>query len=110
MNPKDTCARDDCEKVASQSMFCMNHYHLFRRNGVPYRQDELSEMGATNAYEREMRAALEADPPVIVWRKGNAGVFHAVSIDDPHEDHPNHTPRKPKGLRSVDIEFMGEVS
>lgn len=108
--PKGICARSDCGKDATQRGYCMNHYHLFRRNGVPYRQDELSEMGQTNAYERDARAALDADPPVIEWRKIRGGVKVHVSIYDPHADHPNPKPRGSKGLRPIDIEYLGEVS
>lgn len=37
-------------------------------------------------YEMEASAALEANPPVIVWRRKNNGVWVHVSIDDPHAE------------------------
>jgi hypothetical protein len=41
-------------------------------------------MNKANSYCREMDKALEARPPVIVWRKDARGILVAVSIDDPH--------------------------
>lgn len=44
-----------------------------------------SAMGDTpNSYCRDMTEALEADPPVITWRKGKGGVLVPVEIQDPH--------------------------
>lgn len=40
--------------------------------------------GTDNAYVREMDAALEVDPPVIVWEKDSRGILVAVEINDPH--------------------------
>lgn len=45
-----------------------------------------------NAYERQMAAALEANPPVIVWELAPGGIRVPVYINDPHADtgvHPN---------------------
>lgn len=41
--PKEKCARPDCEKDARQWSYCVNHAALFQRNGVPYRRDEIDE-------------------------------------------------------------------
>lgn len=87
--PKGQCGRPDCEKDASQAGFCMNHYHLFRRNGAPYRQDEMFEMQAFNAYEREWEEVLRDEPPVIEWRKTRGGVWVADRVEDPHTDNPS---------------------
>jgi len=108
--PKDPCGRPDCNKEQRELGFCLTHVALFRRNGAPYRQDELAEMRDSNKHQTEMDAALEEDPPIIQWIPNGKGVLVGYVIHDPHEDHPNHKPRKPKGLRSIDIKFMGEVS
>lgn len=39
-----------------------------------------------NAEGARAYAALEANPPVIVWRRKNNGVWVAVSVQDPHSD------------------------
>lgn len=62
-----------------------------------------------NAYEREMAEALDANPPVIVWRKGKGGVMRAVSVRDSYAERESK-PRKPKGLRSIDIEYLEDIS
>jgi hypothetical protein len=49
--------------------------------GVGRRSD-----GTANVYERAMAEALEADPPVIVWRKDKGGVRRAVEVRDPHAE------------------------
>lgn len=41
---------------------------------------------AVNAYERAMTEALDANPPVIVWRKVRGGVKRPVSVRDPHAE------------------------
>jgi len=33
-----------------------------------------------------MDAALEADPPVVVWEKNSHGVWIGVEVYDPHPD------------------------
>lgn len=81
-----TCGRWDCREPQRQWGFCETHGRLFRRNGKPYRQDELFEMDQRNAYERDMDEALEADPPQIVWRKDNHGILRAVSVSDRHAE------------------------
>lgn len=44
----------------------------------------------------KLEAAMEADPPDIVWEHNGHGVQIAVSIRDPHADHPNRRPVKPR--------------
>ena len=39
-----------------------------------------------NAHCREMTAALDANPPVIVWAKDKRGVMVAVEVHDPHAE------------------------
>lgn len=39
-----------------------------------------------NAYERQMEAALNANPPKITWRKGKDGIFRATAVRDPHAE------------------------
>jgi hypothetical protein len=39
-----------------------------------------------NGYELAMAEALEADPPVIVWRKDKGGVKRPVKVKDPHAE------------------------
>lgn len=84
--PKDKCARADCDKAARQWGFCINHSILWRRNGVPYTQQEVAEMHEANRHSQEMDAALEANPPRIRWRKDKHGIMRAVSIQDPHAE------------------------
>jgi len=42
--------------------------------------------GTANAHEREMTKALDANPPVVVWRKRRDGIYVKVSVFDPHPD------------------------
>lgn len=42
--------------------------------------------GTFNIYRTAMDEALEADPPVIEWRKNRRGVYEAVKVLDPHAD------------------------
>lgn len=46
-----------------------------------------------NSYNKEMDAALAADPPSITWEKRN-GVMVAVFISDPHTKKRTHRPRR----------------
>jgi hypothetical protein len=64
---------------------------------------------ARRVYEIEMDMELDANPPVIVWAKNSRGISEAVFIDDPHAETPAK-PRQPKGLRAIDIEYIGEIS
>jgi hypothetical protein len=47
--------------------------------------------------EIAMAKALDANPPVIVWRKRRNGVFEAVSVDDPHTDTNKRFRNEPVG-------------
>ena len=87
--PKDRCARPDCDQEARQWTYCEPHGRLFRRNGTPYRQDEIDEQRAANKYEQEMDEALAARPPVIVWVPNRRGVSKAVVLYDPHTERAN---------------------
>jgi len=40
----------------------------------------------TNRYEYEATVALNANPPVITWRRKNNGVWVATSVHDPHAE------------------------
>jgi hypothetical protein len=98
--PKGPCARTDCTKVATQAEYCMNHYHLFRRNGVPYRQDEISEQQAKNTYEQHWDEVIAANPPQIKYvRRGM--VWFAASVNDPHAEH-ERAPRSPQQERKTE--------
>lgn len=85
--PKEVCGRPDCTEPKRQWGFCVNHSILFRRNGVPYRQDEIDDMAAAEQWEREMDEALAADPPVVVWRLDPfRRVLVHTHIHDPHTE------------------------
>lgn len=85
-----TCGRPDCSQPQRQWGYCETHGRLFRRNGRPYRQDELFEMDQRNAYEREMDEALQTDPPVIVWRLDPVRKIQVpVHIYDVHTERSN---------------------
>jgi hypothetical protein len=65
---------------------------------------------ATNNYEREMAKVLEANPPVIVWQLDPVKKVQVpVYISDPHAERESK-PRKPKGLRPIDIEYLEDIS
>lgn len=88
--PKEPCKRPDCDKPMRNWGYCTNHANLWRRNGTPYRRDEIDEIQAGNKYEREMDEALAADPVVIGWvLHPRRRVMVHISIYDPHQDHPN---------------------
>lgn len=53
-----------------------------------------------NVHTDAMDALLEKQPPHIVWRKNNRGVWVHVSINDPHTERP--------WLRNLD--YLGEAS
>lgn len=68
-----------------------------------------AETETDNAWVKAMDAALEANPPVIIWRKNSHGVREAIYVDDPHAEREPKD-RRPKGLRDIDIEYLGEIS
>lgn len=84
--PKPRCGRPDCDRDARQFGYCPNHAALLDRNGTPYTHEEVAGMHAANRHEQEMDAALEKNPPVIVWRKDKHGIQRAVSVKDPHAE------------------------
>lgn len=47
-----------------------------------------TEPGVKNTYETEMDAALNAEPPVIVWEPNGSGILVAVEVRDPHTTRP----------------------
>lgn len=107
--PKPPCGRPDCDKPSRQWGYCPNHAALFDRNGMPYTQEEAAGMREANRHEQEMTEALEADPPVIDWVPDGRGVLVGHVIRDPHAERESK-PRKPKGLRSIDIEYLEDIS
>lgn len=64
------------------------------------------EINPDNLEIQAMDAALEADPPIIRYRKNNHGVMVAVSIDDPHQDVPNkpRPDRTKRLLKTIGVE------
>lgn len=71
-------------------------------------------MNRPNSYRREMDKALEARPPVIVWGKGPGGIKVAVSVVDPHVDHPGRArrrrpPEPVEPFRPEDIDYIDYV-
>jgi hypothetical protein len=52
---------------------------------------------------------LAEHPPQIIWRKNSHGVREAIYVDDPHAEREPKD-RRPKGLRDIDIEYLGEIS
>ena len=93
-----TCARPDCSGEARDRGYCIRCSALVRRWAVPYRRAEQMEELAGNSYAREMTEALEADPPVIVWRH-RKGVQVAVHVHDPHTTVPK---------RHDELTYIGE--
>jgi hypothetical protein len=108
--PKPRCGRPECGKQSRQWGYCPNHAALLERNGTPYTREEVAGMHAANRHEQEMDAALAANPPVIVWQFDPiAKVQVAIYIQDPHAERESK-PRKPKGLRPIDIEYLEDIS
>jgi hypothetical protein len=62
-----------------------------------------------NAYMHDMDRALEANPPDIGWRRKHNGVWVHTYINDPHAETVSK-PRRPKGLRDIDIEYLEDIS
>ena len=64
-----------------------------------------------NVDQIDMTEALEKNPPVIQWvLDKQRRVMVAAQIYDPHADHPNRKPRRRKGLRPIDVEYLGDLS
>lgn len=69
------------------------------------RERSYSAPSGFNAYERQMDAALEANPPKIVWRKGKDGILRAESVNDPHTETPQQRRRDREFAADMDAYF-----
>lgn len=55
--------------------------------------------------EQEWGAALNANPPVITWRRKNNGIWVATSVQDPHAETAQHRKRDEEFAADLDAYF-----
>ena len=78
-------------------------------NGVTLPKRGFHNADAKRAEEKKWDEMFAKNPPVIEWIPNGKGVYVPNVVRDPHVDRTTR-PRRPKGLRPIDVEFLGEVS